>query len=211
MVERLLGGALFQQEELVGSWPERIGRYLVLRPLGEGASSRVYLAQDPEIGRRVAVKLLQGPRPSLERFRQEMQVLGKLGHPNIILIHDSGLHAGNPYYVMEYQGERSLADPSLEPAPLARALESVARACHAAHEAGVVHRDLKPANILMGDRPVVADFGVAKLTDPAQALLETQEGKLVGTPVICPPSRSAGARSAPRATCSAWGSSSMKG
>jgi tetratricopeptide (TPR) repeat protein len=174
----LLGGGLLSAEDLVEEPPEQFGRYERIRLLGRGGAGAVYLAHDPEIGRQVALKVLHRDRAKLiDRFRNEMHVLSRLQHPNIVSIFDAGIEEGRPYYTMEYVGDLSLASGDLPLKDHLEVIETVARACHVAHEAGVVHRDLKPSNILLGQRPVVADFGLAK----TEASDITATGEVMGT------------------------------
>jgi serine/threonine protein kinase/tetratricopeptide (TPR) repeat protein len=187
LASKVLARGLLSADDLAPPAPETFGRYRILRALGEGGSGRVYLAHDPELGRDVAVKILDRVR-DLERFRREMAVLASLRHPNIVPIYDAGAHDGRPYYAMEVASHGSLADAKLPLREAMEALEAVARAVHAAHEKGVVHRDLKPGNILLADRPLVADFGVAKL--PGADLTET--GFAVGTPHYMSPEQARG-------------------
>ncbi|MHC4607123.1 MAG: serine/threonine-protein kinase, partial [Planctomycetota bacterium] len=163
LATQILSKGMLSGEDLVDETPEKFGRYRIVRKLGEGGSGRVYLAHDPDLGRDVAIKILdRAAAEHLERFRREMEILAALKHPNIVTIHDAGTQEGRPYFAMEYVGEKSLQGADLDLRGKVRIMEEVARACHAAHEKGIIHRDLKPANILLGERPVVADFGVAK-------------------------------------------------
>jgi len=172
---------------------ERIGRYQVERVLGHGAAGIVYLASDPLIERKVAVKTLHrdfGPDSTDEvrqRFLREAKAAGKLSHPNIVVIYDVGEdpESGAAFIAMEYVEGRSLKDliASGSGLELERVVElgaSLADALGFAHRQGVVHRDVKPGNIL------VTDQGVAKLTDFGIARLEasdlTADGSFLGTP-----------------------------
>ncbi|MBI3857065.1 MAG: protein kinase [Planctomycetes bacterium] len=169
--------------------PGKFGRYTLIRELGQGGGGRVYLARDPELGREIAIKILdRGVAAQPERFRREMGILAGLSHPNIVTIYDAGTEDGRPYYAMEYAGGRSLAEAKLPLADAVKVLEQVALACHAAHEKGVVHRDLKPANVLMADRPLVADFGIAKVQNAEL----TETGQTLGTPSYMSPEQAAG-------------------
>ncbi|HEX7896337.1 MAG TPA: protein kinase [Planctomycetota bacterium] len=187
LAAKVLAGGLLSAADLAPETPTTFGRYRILKALGEGGSGRVYLAHDPELGRDVAVKILDRVR-DLERFRREMAVLASLRHPNIVPVYDAGAHDGRPYFAMEVAPHGSLADAKPPLKEAVAILEAVARAVHAAHEKGVVHRDLKPANILLADRPLVADFGVAKL--PGADLTET--GMTVGTPHYMSPEQARG-------------------
>ncbi|MGE0713706.1 MAG: protein kinase [Planctomycetota bacterium] len=189
LAARLVAGHLRPEDVRDDAVPPRIGRYAVLRPLGRGAGGRVFLAQDPTLGRQVAVKLLAALGPSSqERFRREMQVLARFEHPGIVRIYDAGMSEDGPYFVMEYVDQPSLADARLSLPQAVETLEAVARACQAAHDEGIVHRDLKPSNILVGPRPVVLDFGVARVLDE-----EASHGRTrVGTPEYMAPEQAAG-------------------
>jgi tetratricopeptide (TPR) repeat protein len=127
---------------------ERLGKYEIVREIGQGGMGIVYEAFDPDLRRTVAVKVLK--RADADRLRREAAAAAKLRHPNIVVIHE----VGPEYLAMEYLPGR---------APLTRrTLQTVARAVAYAHSQGVVHRDLKPANLLAdGDRVVITDFGLA--------------------------------------------------
>jgi len=169
--------------------PGKFGRYTLIRELGRGGGGCVYLARDPELGREIAIKILdRGVAAQPERFRREMGILAALRHPNIVTIFDAGAEDGRPYYAMEYAGGRSLAEAKLPLAEAVQVLEQVALACHAAHEKSIVHRDLKPANVLLADRPLVADFGIAKTADAGL----TETGQTLGTPHYMSPEQAAG-------------------
>ncbi len=189
LASRVLEAGLLKGGDLLEAAPTRFGRYEILREIGQGGGGRVYLARDPELGREVAVKILdRGSFAQPERFRREMGILAALRHPNIVPVFDAGSHDGRPYYAMEYAGDRSLAGTKLPLPEFTRVLEQVALACHAAHEKGIVHRDLKPANILLSDRPLVADFGIAKTADADL----TETGQTLGTPHYMSPEQAEG-------------------
>jgi tetratricopeptide (TPR) repeat protein/predicted Ser/Thr protein kinase len=184
MARALIEKAMVKASDLFGEPFECLGRYQIVRELGHGGGGTVYLAHDPQLGRQVAVKVLDRATEALvERFNREMAILASLNHPNIVAIHDSGVEEGRPYYAMDYVDGPSLAEASLSREEAVRVIEDVARACHAAHQKGIVHRDLKPQNVLLGQRPMVADFGVARLVDVDL----TQTGFTVGTPAYMSP------------------------
>ncbi|NQU23408.1 MAG: protein kinase [Candidatus Nealsonbacteria bacterium] len=173
--------------------PETIGRYRVRRVLGQGAFGIVYLADDPELDRLVAVKV---PRPGrfssedeTEKFLEEARLAARLNHPGIVTVHDVGREGDQCYIVTEYiQGRtlQELADSeSLHPAEAAGLVARVADALHYAHKKGFVHRDLKPGNILIDDQghPHVVDFGLA-VSEDSQRL---HAGQIAGTPAYMSP------------------------
>jgi serine/threonine-protein kinase len=156
----------------------RIGPYRLLRKLGEGGTSIVYLAAraDEHYRQMVAVKLIRPGMDSqtiVQRFRRERQILAQLSHPHIARLLDGGTTpVGHPYFVMEYvDGQPLDVHCQTHALPLERRLTLFAAVCgavHFAHRNLVVHRDLKPANILVdaGGEPKLLDFGIAKLLDP---------------------------------------------
>ncbi len=174
--------------------PEHIGRYRVLRPLGEGGMGAVYEAEQDNPRRPVALKVI---RPGLlapgllKRFSQEVKILGRLHHPGVAQIYEAGVaEDGQPFFAMEFIRGRPLDEYARQQAlPLRERLQLLARVCDAvqhAHDQGVIHRDLKPANILVDEsgQPKVLDFGVARATD-ADLLTGaglTRTGQVLGTP-----------------------------
>ncbi|MBL8724436.1 MAG: SUMF1/EgtB/PvdO family nonheme iron enzyme [Planctomycetes bacterium] len=183
--------------------PRTIGPYRLLERLGQGGQGDVWLGEDPRLARRVAIKLLRGmafaSADALVRFRREAQAASRLDHPGICPVFDAGFEGGVPYLVMRYLEGRSLATALAELVPqagperdaaaerVARIVERLARALHAAHEAGVLHRDIKPQNVVLvaGETPVLLDFGLAQLVD--DDTLFTRTGPLAGTPAYLPP------------------------
>jgi tetratricopeptide (TPR) repeat protein len=184
----------------------QVHRYDVLRRLGRGGMAAVYLARDPRLGRFVALKLLSAAEAGehvVARLRAEAQAIARLQHPNIVQIHEIGEHRGQPYLALEYVSGGSLAEwiggNPRPPPEAARLVETLARAVQAAHERGVVHRDLKPANVLLHRDedgnviPKIADFGLAKFLDDADArLAPTQSGFVVGTASYMAPEQAGG-------------------
>ncbi len=160
---------------------ESIGRYRVVGTLGQGAMGRVYLAEDPGLGMKVAIKLIKRDNMLeneviLARFRREAVLGARIRHPNIVAIHDVGQDINHgPYMVMEYVDGRELADVLKE--GLASTSEKLdwlrqtAKALRCAHEGGIIHRDVKPANILVSrdGQAKLIDFGVAKVMGSALA------------------------------------------
>src|SRR5690348_13370721 len=179
------------------------GRYEIERELGRGGMAVVYLARDVRHRRHVAIKVL---RPDLasalggERFVREIDVAGRLTHPHILPLIDSGDAEGILYYVMPYvdgenlrqklERERQLPIP--EALSIAR---QIASAIDYAHSQGVVHRDIKPANILLvAGEVLVADFGLARALDTAASTPLTESGMAVGTPAYMSPEQATGDR-----------------
>jgi serine/threonine-protein kinase len=190
-----------------------VGRYVVVEGLGEGAMGVVYLARDPELGRKVALKLLRtdSSDTSISRGRarmlREAQAMAQLSHPNVITIHDVGTFGDGVFLAMELvEGGtlRGWMESSHHPwrevvAMLRRAGEGLA----AAHAAGIVHRDFKPDNVLVGrdGRVRVTDFGLARSaagvdlpeTRPQELVATvTRTGTMLGTPAYMSPEQLAG-------------------
>ena len=165
-----------------------IGKYVVERILGRGATGTVYLARDPGLDRAVAVKVLAtSPADAPEgriRFLREAQAAGSLRHPNIVTVYDAGEDTGQPYLAMEYVEGLDLADILQQPDPHSPewSLDILRQICEGlahAHRNGIVHRDVKPGNIRVAPAGEVKimDFGIARL--PASTM--TKSGRLLGT------------------------------
>ncbi len=174
--------------------PPRLDRYEVLDTIGRGGMGRVVRARDAGLGRIVALKLLErgldDDERSRKRFLREARAAARLQHPNVVAVHDVGEADGRAFLVMELVGGGSLDKRLTEPYDLAEMvgrLEKVARAVHAAHDAGIVHRDLKPGNILLTPEgePKVADFGLAFVREKDS--LVTRSGAMLGTPLYMAP------------------------
>jgi len=162
---------------------QSMGRYKIIRKLGQGGSGVVYLARDAYIQRQVALKISQGiSSQSRKKLFLEAQSAGRLSHPNILAIHDTGLYKEFCYIIMEYvEGEtlkKSCRPENL--LPLDQCIEiifKVASALHYAHQRGVIHRDIKPSNIMLDKHgtPKLTDFGIARISqqDPEKGIWGT--------------------------------------
>ena len=181
-------------------------RYHLRQSIGTGGMSEVYEAEDTVLGRTVAIKML---RPDMardvnfrERFRREAQNSGKLNHPNIVAVFDTGEKDIDglmvPYIVMEYVQGRTLRDIVREDGPMpveeaARVLKPVADALQSSHEAGIIHRDIKPANIMLTNtgQVKVMDFGIARALDDSTSAM-TQTSAVIGTAQYLSPEQARG-------------------
>ncbi len=177
--------------------------YPVERELSGGGMSRVFVAEESALGRRVVIKVLaaSGPAVNAERFRREILLSARLQHPHIVPVLTAGEVDGVPYFVMPYVEGASLRarlrqDGALPIAEAVRLLRNVGAALAYAHERGIVHRDIKPDNVIVsGGVAVVLDFGVSKAL--AASTLAPQEGVThpgiaVGTPAYMAPEQAAG-------------------
>lgn len=153
--------------------PQRVGRYLIKRPLGKGGMGTVYLAEDPMLKRWVAIKVVttyeEAREHAMSRFRREAEISAQLNHPNVVTVFDVGLEPDvGPFLAMEYVEGKSLAkhikDKDLDLETSVRVLIQAMRALRAAHRLGIVHRDVKPENILISEngRAKLMDFGIAR-------------------------------------------------
>jgi eukaryotic-like serine/threonine-protein kinase len=176
------------------------GRYRIIRKLGAGGMADVYLAEDQELGRRVAIKILNDRHAAddsfIERFRREAKNAAGLSHPNIVSIYDRGEAEGTYYIAMEFLDGRSLKELIVArgPAPVKVAVDyarQILAAVGAAHRHGIVHRDIKPHNVLVGGegRLKVTDFGIAR----SGASQMTEVGSIIGTAQYLSPEQARGA------------------
>ncbi len=199
----LLGPALNlkvadQESELT----HRFSDYELLEEIGRGGMGVVYRARQRSLDRLVAIKMMAfGPNSSpdmVKRFRAEAVSAASLHHPNIVAIHEVGIHEDRHFFVMDYVEGQSLAqrvgNQPLTARRAAEYLKTVAEAAHYAHERGILHRDLKPSNVLIDaqDQPHVVDFGLARQLEGDSEL--TLTGQVLGSPQYLPPEQAAGQR-----------------
>lgn len=174
------------KKDLIGA---QVGPYRILEPIGAGGMGEVFLAQDGRLGRRIALKILPAEFAAdagrVRRFELEARAASALDHPNVLVIHDVGVHEGLPFIASEYLEGETLRDRlTAASLPIAKAVEfgiQIARALAAAHENGILHRDLKPENIFVTSegRIKILDFGLAKLT--ASHPDATEAGMIMGS------------------------------
>ena len=192
---------------------QQLGRFRIDEVLGRGGMGIVYGAEDVELGRRVALKVL--PRAAVaddqrrRRFLREARTAASVSHPNIAAVFDVGEAEGTVFLAMELVRGQTLraaiaAHPQGMPvAEATRIARAVARGLGKAHARGVVHRDLKPENVMMdeGASPKIVDFGLAKLEASSGGAhdLSTQDGKILGTPSYMAPEQAKGSRATPAA------------
>ena len=180
--------------------PTVIGRYQIARELAHGGMGSLYLARDPAIDRLVAIKLLREgfeDESVRQRFAREVRATGKLRHPNIVTIFDTGEHGNRPFIAMEYVAGETLASVIHRRAPASiieklTILEEVCDGLRCAHEAGIIHRDIKPANVMIEDATgavKILDFGIAHAGETGL----TNAGEMVGTLNYMAPEQISGA------------------
>lgn len=194
----------FEIPEVDGSEPaadpaynlRNFGDYEWLDEIARGGMGVVYRARQRSLGRTVALKWILGgqlaTRELVRRFRAEASAVAVLQHPNIVAIHEVGVHDGNHFFSMDYVEGQNLAqlvgNQPLSPEKAARYVKLISEAIHYAHERGILHRDLKPSNVLIEtatDQPRVTDFGLAKRLDGESSL--TLIGQVLGSPHFIPP------------------------
>jgi serine/threonine-protein kinase len=177
--------------------PTRIGRYQIERVLGQGGMAVVFLANDPDLKRKVAIKLL--PRQFVfsgemrARFIHEAQIVAALRHQAIVPIYDFGEFDEQPYLIMPFMPGGSLTRRIGEPMPVDEVVTIINRLAPAldkAHAQGIIHRDLKPDNVLFDEDefPYLSDFGIARLAEATQSMT------IIGTPAYMSPEQVNGDR-----------------
>jgi len=188
---------------------EYLGRYVIAEQLGAGGMGQVYAADDPDLGRQVAIKIVQttGRGASDERLIREAKAMAQLAHPNVVAVHDVGMVGKRAFIAMELVVGTTLAKWSTEKQrawhEVVEVFAGAGRGLAAAHDAGIVHRDFKPGNVLLGEdgRAQVTDFGLARspalpanespdespATPSALSQALTETGTLMGTPAYMAP------------------------
>jgi len=170
-----------------------ISRYRLIEPLGRGGMGEVWLAEDTQLPRRVAVKLLPGhlagDPEAVQRLVREAEATARIDHPAVATIYEAGQHEGRPYLVMQrFDGETLAERLARGPLTISEAVSfatEVADALAEVHAMGIVHRDLKPSNIMLtAHGPRILDFGVARVQASPSL---TAAGSLVGTPAAMSP------------------------
>jgi len=196
-----------------------LGGYRILEPIGRGGMGVVYRAEEPALGRLVALKVLAPALAAHDEFRRrflrEMRLAASIEHPNILPIYRAGEDQDLLYLAMRYVDARDLREVLRRGGPLQVGsalwiVEQVAQALDAAHQRGLVHRDVKPANILLTapaadgrEHVYLVDFGVARPIAGDGSI--TSAGMILGTPSTPRPSSSPAARLTPVPTCTRWG------
>lgn len=204
----------------------QVGRFQIQKLLGAGGMGVVFAAHDPQLGRVVALKLLQpmsAGEHARERLQREAQAMARLQHPNVVGVFEAGIHGDQVYVAMEYVEGGTFGDwLRVRPRPWTEVVDMLCQAGDglvAAHQVGLVHRDFKPANILISAaRARISDFGLARPTADASELERTGEddglllaspltrtGALIGTPAYMAPELLHGAAATPASDQFAFG------
>ena len=185
---------------------KQLGRYQINGVLGKGAMGLVYDGLDPSLNRRVAIKTIitknldeATAKHYAMRFKREVRAVAKLNHPNIVQVYDFGSEGDLSYIVMEYIQGRELKDlfdakEAIDLKTTFKLMLELLGALDFAHEAGIIHRDVKPANVMVdvAGRAKLADFGVARVSDPDSEQEKTRVGAVIGTPSYMSPEQMQG-------------------
>ncbi len=188
----------------IGAPPGKVlhyfGDYELLEEIARGGMGLVFRARQVSLNRTVALKMILTGRLAKEtevkRFQAEAEAVARLQHPNIVAIHEVGVHEGQHYFSMDFVAGKDLAalvrENPLPAAVAARYVKTIAEAIHYAHQQGVLHRDLKPSNVLVdqNDQPHITDFGLAKQLHSDSDV--TRSGQVLGTPSFMPPEQAGG-------------------
>ncbi len=197
--------AAFVEDAAAESVPRSIGGYPVVGPIGRGAMGRVFLAEDPALGRRVAIKVMHtsraGDQAARRRFLRESRATAAVEHPHVVTIYHVGEDAslgGLPYIVMQWLRGGTLSayrarEGRLLLKEILRIGRQIADGLAAAHDRGLIHRDIKPDNIFLegpANSVKIIDFGLARdVSDDRSMAQVTMDGTLVGTPAYMAPER----------------------
>ena len=179
----------------------KYGRYNIVSQLGKGSMGEVFLAHDPHIDRKVALKVLQKDhltsKAIVNRFIKEAKAIGRLSHPGIVGVFDVGKDHGTIFIAMEFLEGRPLNEAvrakKFSTAEIVDVCRQVADALDYAHQRGIVHRDIKPSNLILTENGQVklTDFGIAHFED-ASMTLKTRSGDILGTPAYMSPEQIGG-------------------
>jgi WD40 repeat protein len=184
--------------------PQILGDYELLEEIARGGMGVVYKARQISLNRTVAVKMILAGEFAgnqvTRRFQGEAAAAAVLQHPNIVAVHEVGVHRGHHFFSMDYVQGQNLAQlvgsRPLPPLAATRYVKIIAQAIHYAHGQGILHRDLKPSNVLVDaatDEPRVTDFGLARQLEGESSL--TVSGQVLGSPHFMPPEQAKGSRS----------------
>lgn len=194
--EKNLDPTILYQKELPPKAQARVGHFTLIRELGHGSAGEVWLAEDINLNRQVALKLPRAQDQETMSLLVEAQTAASLRHPHIVSVYEVGLDDEQVFIASEFIDGMTLRDllsagkPKVE--VVVDLLTRIARALHYAHQRGVVHRDVKPANILLNkeQQPYVADFGLAKRIDADETI--SHDGMVVGTARYMSPEQASG-------------------
>jgi serine/threonine-protein kinase len=183
-----------------GTRVQYFGDYELLEEVARGGMGIIYRARQVSLNRFVALKMIRSGEfageEDVKRFHVEAEAAANLQHPNIVAIHEVGMHEGRHYFTMDFVEGQNLAQAAGgSPMPAQRAAryaKTIAEAIHFAHQRGTLHRDLKPQNVLIdeADRVRITDFGLAKQTRRDSGLTVT--GAVMGSPSYMPPEQAQG-------------------